>query len=468
MAEKIQTDQTSRPEPLSVIWRILAAPEMVLVLAGLLAVVLVIVSLVPQIPAQALADPQAWLATQPGPLGRRDNLITTLGLYNLAHGLGLRLLLALGALVLFVRLVESAELAWHGQQRSPGRAVAFLSQEGRTAQVEVLSSLPLEEARGEVSRFLDRHGYRAAELAGSSAARWLASRRPALLWIQPLGYAALLLAGAGLVLSSYWGWQDEVWQPLPGETQLVGHGRAYAVQLDGFEMQFDQEGRLEDYTSHVTWLEGADVVREVTVTPRQPARYEGLSLHQAGYLPRVQLQAWDEAGNPLALESGGEAQPGTTQVEIRFPREDEQPLVFVPAQERLLVLVFEPMCRLGQPALHVDEISENGDGRQRLASLTSSGEVVARGLRLRLEMSYSPILRLSYRPGTGLMLWGLSLATLALLAGWMAPPRLLSLVAVPRGKGGVRIQMVAAPGARIRQWLGRLGAHLEGVLGDDR
>lgn len=468
MAEEIQTDQSSLPEPLSVVWRILATPEMVLVLAGLLAVVLVIVSLVPQIPAQALADRQAWLATQPGPLGRRGSLAETLGLYNLAHGLWLRVLLAFGALVLFVRLVESVEWAWHGQQRGPGRPVAFLAQQGHAPQVEVLSSLPLEEVQERVDGFLDRHGYRVAELAGSSATRWLASRRPALLWIQPLGYAALLLAGAGLVLSSYWGWQDEVWQPLPGETQLVGHGRPYALRLDGFEMQFDGNGRLGSYASHVTWLEGANVVQEAAVTPRQPARYKGLSLHEAGYLPRIQLQAWDGTGSPLALESGGEAQLGTTQVGIRFLKAEEQPLIFVPAQERLLVLVFEPMSRSGQPALHVDEVGEGGDGRQRLASVTTSGEVVARDLRLRLELSYGPMLRLGYRPGTDLVLWGLGMAALALLAAWIAPPRVLSLTAEPRREEGVRIRIVAPPGARIRQWLGQMGVRLEGVLSDDR
>jgi hypothetical protein len=468
MAEETQTAQASWPEPLSVVWRVLALPQTSLVLAGLLAVVLVIASLIPQIPAQAMTDPQAWLATQPGPLGRRDSLIATLELYNLAHGPWIHLLLALGALVLFVRLVESAELAWCSQYGGLERAIAFLGKESRAPRVDCLSSLPPEEVQEQVGRFLHRRGYRVAESAGSSPAKWLASRRPALLWIEPLGYAALLLAGAGLVLSSYWGWQDEVWQPLPGETQLVGHGRPYALRLDGFEMQFDQQGRLGDYASRVTWLEGADVVHETAVSTRQPTRFEGLSLHQVGYLPRIQLQAWDGGGNPLALESGGEARPGTTQVEIRFLKEDEQPLVLVPAQGQLLVFVFEPVCRLGQPALHVDTIDEDGNGRQRLASLTSSGEVVTHDLRLRIELSYGPMLRLNYQPGTGLVLWGLGLAALALLVGWIAPPRVLSLVAEPRREGGVRMQIVAPPGARIRQWLGHLAVRLEGALGDDR
>jgi hypothetical protein len=467
MAEEIQHDQESRPEPLSVVWRILAAPQTLLVVAGLLALGLVIASLVPQIPLRAMDDPQAWLATQPGSLGRSGSLIATLGLYDLAHSLWLRSLLALGALVLFVRLVEVAELAWRGQQRGPGAGAVLLAKEGRAPRVQVLSGLSLEDVQGRVARFLDHHGYRPTELAASSPARWLASQRPALLWIQPLGYAALLLAGAGLILSSYWGWQDEIWRPLPGETRQVGHGSPYMLRLDGFEMHLDQGGRLEDYTSRMTWLEGAASVQGMAVSTNRPARFEGLSLHQVGYLPQVQIRAWDGAGNALVLESGGEAQPAAVQAEIRFLDADEQPLVFVPAQERLLVLVFEPSCQRDQPALHVDTVTEGGNGRQRLASLTSSGEVVTHDLRLRVELSYGPMLRLERRPGMSLVVLGLGLGTLALLVGWLVPPRLISVVAEPQRGGGVRIQIVAPPGARARQWLAQLGVRLEGMLADD-
>ncbi len=467
MAEEIQTEQESRPEPLSVVWRILAAPQTLLVLAGLLALVLVLASLIPQIPPQARDDPQAWLATQPGPLGGPDSLITTLELYDLAHGLWLRSLLALSALVLFVRLVEAAEIAWRGQRRSPGLDVARFAWEGRAWRVQVLSSLPLEDVEEQVARFLEHNGYHFTELAESPPLRWLVSRRPALLWIQPLGYAALLLAGAGLILSGYWGWQDEIWRPLPGETRLVGHDSPYTLRLDGFEMQLDQEGQLRDYASRVTWLEGPVMIRETAVSARRPVRFGGLSLHQVGYLPRIQLQAWDGAGNTLTLESGGEAQAGTAQVEIRFLEADQQPLVFVPDQERLLVLVFEPTCRRGQPVVHVDSVAEGGNERQRLASLTSSGVVVARDLRLQVELSYGPMLRLSRRPGMGLILSGLGLGALALLVGWTASPRLISIVAQPQQGGGVRIQIAAPPGARVRQWLEQLRVRLEAMLADD-
>lgn len=467
MAEQIRIDRESRPEPLSVLWRILAAPQTLLVLAGLLALVLAMASLIPQIPAQAMNDPHAWLATQPGPLGRRGGIIGSLGLYNLYHGLGFRLLLTLTALVLFVRLVDAAELAWRAQGRGAGSTAAGLAWEAHAPRVSVPSSLPLDELRGRISGFLDRHGYRYTELAGEQPARWLASRWPGLLWIWPLGYAALLLAAAGLAISSYWGWQDEVWRPLPGETHLVGHGTAYALRLDSFEMRTDQQGRLKDYASQVTWLEGTAVAAERVVSARQPASFDALTLRQLGYLPIVEIHAWDGAGNPLALEAGGEAQPGTAQVEIRFLEADEQPLILIPEQERLLALVFDPMCCQGQPALHVDSVGGGDNGQQRLASLTASSEVVVRDLRLRIELSYAPMLRLDRRPGMGLAVAGLGLAVVALLVGWIVPAQVMSFAAEPREGDGAHIQIIAPPGVRVRQWLAQLALRLQGALADD-
>jgi hypothetical protein len=209
------------------------------------------------------------------------------------------------------------------------------------------------------------------------------------------------------------------------------------------------------------------MAQEAVVSTGRPVQYQGLSLHQIGYLPRVQLQAWDRDGNPLALESGGEAQPGAARVEIRFLEDDEQPLVYMPAQERFLVLVFEPMCQQGQPALHVDWMDEDGGGRQRLVSLTSSGEVLAHDLRLRVELSYGPTLRLSRRPGMGLVPSGLSLAALVLLVGWLAPSQLISVMAEPQRGGGTCVQIAAPRGPRAPQWLQKLAVRLEEALGDD-
>lgn len=466
MAEEIRTDQGSRPDPLSVLWRVLATPQTLLILAGLLALALIVASLIPQIPPQAMDDPQAWLATQPGPLSRRGSMIRALGLYDLFHALWFRLLLALAGLVLFVRLVDAVELAWNARRRGAGLEAAELAWEDRGHRVHVVSSLDLDEVQERLGRFLARHGYRYSESEGHSPARWMASRWPGLLWMRPASYAALLLAAAGLVLSGYWGWESEAWRPLPGDTRLVGYGTPYVLRFDGFEMQRDGQGRLEGYASQVTWLESAVAVQATVVTARRPVSVGGVALRQVGYLPVVQLQAWDGDGNPLALESGGGARAETAWMEIRFESADEEPVVYLPAQERLLALVFEPMCRQGQPALYLDSVSEQGNGRRRLGSLTASGEVTAHDLQLQVELFFRPVLRLDRRPGMGLVVAGMSLASLALFASWLVPSRLISFLIEPWEGDKVRIHLISPPGARVRQWLAQIALRLEGALAD--
>ena len=73
MAE--QTNDVSRFEPLSALWRILAAPLTLLILMGLLALALAASTLIPQIPVTFAEDPQAWLATQTGVWGQASDVL---------------------------------------------------------------------------------------------------------------------------------------------------------------------------------------------------------------------------------------------------------------------------------------------------------------------------------------------------------------------------------------------------------
>src|SRR5690606_26192083 len=95
----------------SVLWRVLSAPQTLLVLMGLLALTLALGTWIPQIPPEESSDPQAWLAAQPGLFGQASSLVRTLGLYGLYRTFWFRLLLVLSGLALFVRAVDAAGLA---------------------------------------------------------------------------------------------------------------------------------------------------------------------------------------------------------------------------------------------------------------------------------------------------------------------------------------------------------------------
>jgi len=438
-----------------------------LLLMALLALALALASLIPQIPAQAGGDPQAWLAAQPGVLAQRNSLARTLGLFDLYHAFWFRLLLALSGVVLFVRTVDAAELAWRATGRGRWSPAPLPSWSGHAPRMRLLSSLSPDQVLDRCQDFFERQGYGPLDRIDGPPGRLIAHRRAIFFWARPLGYGALLLAIAGLALSGYWGWQAETWRPLPGEIQPVGHDSPYSLRLDRFALKVDGQEGLQSYQSKVTWLAGDSPVQESTVGPGQPSSLGGVTVRQLGYLPVVELAAWDEQGRPLALQTADQDLPGAPQVQVRFLSDDDRPLVFITPQVRFLALAFEPMCSQGQPRLDVDLIREGGDGQQRLGSLTGNGEVTAEDLRLEVKLSYVPILRFDYRPGLELVLAGTILALVALIANTLGAPQILWLVVADHGGEKCQALVLALPGARARVRLIQASGRLQGVLADD-
>ncbi|NIV37274.1 MAG: hypothetical protein GWN58_49980, partial [Anaerolineae bacterium] len=157
MAE--QTETISRFEPLSALWRIFAAPLTLLILLGLLALALAAGTLIPQIPEAFAGDPQAWLAMQSGVWGQASGVLHGLGVFDLHSSLWFRALLVLLGLCLFVRTVDSVELAWRVARRemwTPDRLAAWGA---RPPRIELSLPFPLDETLDRVSALMSERGF---------------------------------------------------------------------------------------------------------------------------------------------------------------------------------------------------------------------------------------------------------------------------------------------------------------------
>lgn len=472
MADQVPTSRGTRSDPLSVLWRVAAAPQALLVLIGLVALTVALGSLIPQIPPQAVNDPQAWLAVQQGLSGPGNGLIRTLGLYDLYHTLWFRLLLVLAGLTLFVWLVEAAELAVHATRSAGDKGQSswtsgdLHSGWSRVSRIPLPLSLSLEDAQALLRRYLIQHRYRLSGVADLKPQTWIATRRAYFLWAQPAVYGILLLALIGLAIVSTWGWQGEEWLPDPGDSQAVGHDSPYAVRLDAFDMQLGDAGRLRSYRSEITWLkEDMSAVPDVAGVG-QPATLRGLAVRQVGYVPAVKMRAWDANERPLALQVGGDPRASSGEVAVTFTSPEAQPLIFVPSQDLLLVLTFEPLCSTGRPALHVDVVRAGGVSQQALGVLYESGPVLAGDLRLAVDLAYRPILRMDYRPGMALVLLGVILALVALAVTWIASPRLVWVAAGPGELNSTVIHLLVPVGLKASRWLPQLAHQLQKVLSD--
>jgi hypothetical protein len=192
-----------------------------------------------------------------------------------------------------------------------------------------------------------------------------------------------------------------------------------------------------------------------------------VAVRQIGYAPVVRMQALSADGRPIPMQTGGQGLQGRPEVEVRFDSPQDQPLVFVPDQERFFTLLFESNCGAGGPAIHIYEIGQVGAERQLLATVRGSAEVPAGDIRLVIGISYVPFLRADYRPGMGVAVGALAVVLVMLVVGWAWPARLIWLSVLPAGDDTSRIHLLAPPGARAHRWLESLIGQLQEAEDDD-
>jgi hypothetical protein len=468
MPEELPASRPSRLEPLSVLWRAFAAPQTLIVLVGLLAVALSLGTIVPQVPPQAIDDPQVWLAVQPDLLLGSNGLAQVLGLHDVFHAYWFRFLLVLIGLALFVRMVEGADLARRTLGQDGWDVDAFAFWGARLRRISIASVLSPEDVPVRLDAFFTRRGYKWTRVSDVAVPSFVTHHRGLALWVQPVLLGALLLALLGLMVVGTWGWQGAVWQPAPGETWAVGRGTGYEVRLDMFEPQVDGGSWPGDSESRVSWFVDGMPLQQAVVSFGQPAKLRGLAVRQLGYVPVVRLRGWDEDGSQLVLQPAGEglARPG--EVEIVFPSTEAQPLILVPSQDLILALSFDPPGVDEAPALQVAVLRVGGSETLPLGVLHESGSVSFDSSRFDIDLAYRPVLRVDSRPAMGLVVAGMALALIALTVAWIVPPRLLWIAVGPGEESPTLIEVLAPAGTGTGKWFRQLASQLrEAVTSDD-
>jgi hypothetical protein len=466
MSVEIPPSRAARIDPLSLLWRLLAAPQTLMVLFGLLAVCLALGALIPQIPLQAVQDPDAWLAVQPGMLGQTNNLIGALGLFDIYHAFWFRLLLTLIGLALLVWCIEACEVAWraNGQGHWTSMALARWGRYPPMIRVQVPSSI--EDVLDRTHDLLARQRLNWVDLPELPVSSIAIGCRLLLLWAWPAFYAALFSGLVGLVILGGWGWRNPDWQARPGETQAVGHGTSYQVRFEASAAEAGAAGLACALRSQIAWLEGETEVRRDSVGSGWPSTLGGITVRQVGCIPAVRLSGQDDTGRPLSFQVAGEEPTLKGQVEVTFPATDVQ-VLYLPGQDLILVLTILPAQAGGRSTLDLALVRDGNTERQPLATLQESSPVAVDGLQLQVDLSYGPVLRIDHRPGVALVLGALILAAVALATIWLAPARLAWCVIEPATDDSTWVQLMGLPHVRGSQWLAQLAQDLHRVLAND-
>ncbi len=454
-------------------WHLFAGPQLLLVLLGLLVLALVLTTIIPQIPLQAMDTPLAWLAVQPGIVGQYASLLHTLGLVDIFHAWWFRLLLALTGLGLFVRLVESSEIAWRGSGRAPWKPASFSFWGRYSPQIVLPSELSAEETHSQVRQMLKAHGTRESDVAGAPGPSLVASRRPFALFARPVFYGALLIVLVGLAAGSYWGWQNQTWIPVPGESRTIGHGSAYKIRLDSLERSHGERAETCEAASQLTWLEGDVEIARAVASTGQPARLQGISVRQVGLLPIATVRGQDDAGRALSFQLE-EDLGATTELKIEMLSQGDQYPVQIVGHDSYLVLTLDQANAQGEAALRAAllagrqlELQLSDADYQTVAEAHKGGTVTLDNLEIRANLDFRPILRVDYHPAMPLVLGGLAVALLALLVGWLAGPHLVWIAIEAESETAAAVRLLDQPSARGSRYLPQLATQLQEGLGHD-
>ncbi len=433
------------------VWRALVAPHTLIGLMGVLALILGLSALIPQIPPQTMDDPRKWLAAQPDILNQTSGLVRALGLFRIYHSLWFHLILALIGLTLFVQGIEAAELAWRFTGRTQSNSPTGFWWEKPRSALRFSSALGCDEVVGKLYGLLSQYGYRWTQRAAPPALDLLATRRRHMLWTRPVAHGALLLTLIGLFITETWGWHSGEWLAAPGDRLTIGHGTPYSVQLDTFARP-TATAPWCDSQSIISWREGETVTGQSTIGMGQPATWRGITVRQLGQLPVVRLRGLDPTGNPLAFQVGGTDQAADHEAEIAFSLNENQQVAYLPSDNLLLSFVYSPDPG-GRLALYVSHPDQPDSQPRFVTVLQQDSRVAVDDLQLEVGMSYRPVLRVDSLPGMELAIGGAIVAVLALALGWIAPAQILWSSVVANPDGSTTVQIFTLPGASGSRWL---------------
>ncbi len=299
------------------IWTLFCSVRFAVVLNVSLALMAMLGTLVPQMPAgieKFDVELNAFLADTRTRYGGLSDILHWAGFYNLYNSLLFRLLVVVVVFSIvmctlnrwgpIMRLIRTPALRF-----SEG-FVGGMSEKAAFRNVPVDLQTAETALRGALRRGRYRVVSRAAE--DGKAVYVYADRHRWAKLVTFISHAALvmvILTGAGM---ANLGWREQSVYFYPGQPVNVGHGTDYSVRNDNFWIEYYPDGKaVKEYKETLTVLEGGRDVLTKTIIVNDPLRYKGANFFLVSYQPVAFIKATDQAGNPLDLRNMTAAGPIT-------------------------------------------------------------------------------------------------------------------------------------------------------------
>ncbi len=397
-----------RTNPVDRLYRLAVDGRVLGALIALLALAIVAGLLLPQAPT-TLTDVDAltrWESEVTSRYGSLGVVFRGADLFDLRNSAWFRILMAALAFVVLLRLGMALGDALK-RLRHPDPAVAVA--EARRWPVHATVELDRDSvsALTELSDDLRSEGWRVVSSATDSGAAIVAERSPWALAAQPIFYAGVALAIAGLWLGQLAGWREGGVALLPGQAVRLQHDSRLLLSLAADTPANDT----------LTVQSDNDTLASGSLSPSGRARVAGLTIHRTGQGQSLAVSARDQTGALLQIQSADQPSRAQSSLGLVFDQPRAEQVFFVPGRELVVSIVaFPTLPERGftGPAFLVQAFQA---GRRELVFnqfVEGDVELAVAGDTFQLRSGRFITVEVSRNPAMPLVIGGVALALIAL------------------------------------------------------
>ncbi|MGI8484994.1 MAG: cytochrome c biogenesis protein ResB [Thermomicrobiales bacterium] len=161
------------------------------------------------------------------------------------------------------------------------------------------SSSTVTTLADDIGGVLKQQRYRVlSEQIGNDVHIYADKNRFAKLGTFPFHLALILILVGGIVASQY-GFRDQEFIVVEGETRAVGHNTGLSVRLDRFETTYVPMGVARQFESTLTIIDGGKDVKSGSITVNHPITYQNATIYQSDFGTAKQFKITDASGNAV-------------------------------------------------------------------------------------------------------------------------------------------------------------------------
>ncbi len=264
-------------------WRFLVRLDVAAVLIGIVLLVAVLGSCFPYLSPAVAADAgrlARWEAGVRARYGSLADLLIAGGAFRYFWAPVFLVPLVLLAVVTLACALDRWRGVWRRAFRQPalGSDLVFEA----APHTASLTAPPGASLADIVRERLEQRGFRVqSETAGNALYMWGDRNRLAPL-ATLVNHLAVPLLLAGTVLSSGYGWREELTIG-PGDTTPIGHGTGLTLRNERFAILRYPDGNVAAYVAEVALIEDGREVTRRNVQVNEPLTYGGLGFYLRGY-----------------------------------------------------------------------------------------------------------------------------------------------------------------------------------------